>query len=512
MVSKRLCWFLEQQALVFTNAQCGFRQHRSTVDHLLTLDTSVRVAFAKSRHVGAVFFDIEAAYDTAWRHGILLKLLRHGIKGSMGIFLKNFLTDRCFKVRVGNCLSDDFTQINGVPQGGVLSVPLFGVMVNDIGDALPQSVGRSLFVDDFAIWLSASSTRYMERQLQLAIATLEKWSMYNGFRFSTSKTVAVHFCHCHYCASATVFRSAACRKRLRLVCSAGTGSLAFAVGSPTVTGVLDTDSGRSMIARHLVMDNLIRPSSEVIHSIGGRELYPVGCADVTVVLHGVSLELTNCLVLDSDMAVVALVVGCDALERHELFLDFTRRSVTGRHADGSQWTLYLTTGDRTSVCAYFARAVPCRAMQDVTVAPGDSVTLSCTVSSQSTCALRGPSPRSYVFTGGVSSAPCLQPVDGVVDISETRVLVCNRGFVPATIRKGAPVGQLHTAADSTLDCNVPVDVLTASSDTTNEQPRRPLTRYWVSHVTSETLCRRSSIGIRRCLRVMTPTLGSRDLL
>ena len=199
MVSKRLCWFLEQQG-VFTNAQCGFRQHRSTVDHLLTLDTSVRVAFEKSRHVGAVFFDIEAAYDTAWRHGILLKLLRHGIKGSMGIFLKNFLSDRHFKVRVGNCLSDDFTQINGVPQGGVLSVPLFGVMVNDIGDALPQSVGRSLFVDDFAIWLSASSTRYMERQLQLAIATLEKWSMYNGFRFSTSKTVAVHFCrrrrHC----------------------------------------------------------------------------------------------------------------------------------------------------------------------------------------------------------------------------------------------------------------------------------------------------------------------------
>ena len=116
---------------------------------------------------------------------------------------------------------------------------------------------------------------------------------------------------------------------------------AFAVGSQTVTGVLDTGSGRSMIARHLVMDNLIRPSSEVIHSIGGRELYPVGCADVAVVLHGVSLELTNCLVLDSDMAVVALVVGCDALERHELCLDFTRRSVTGRHADGSQWTLYL---------------------------------------------------------------------------------------------------------------------------------------------------------------------------
>ena len=193
MVNRRLCWFLERRGF-FTNAQCGFRRNRGTVDHILALDSAVRVAFEKNRHVGTVFFDIEAAYDTAWRHGILLKLFRCGIRGCMGTFLRNFLSDRYFKVRVGNHFSDKFLQVNGVPQGGVLSVSLFGVMVNDIGDSLPKTIGRSLFVDDFAVWLSASSTRYMERQLQLAIAALERWSAENGFRFSTVKTVAVHFC------------------------------------------------------------------------------------------------------------------------------------------------------------------------------------------------------------------------------------------------------------------------------------------------------------------------------
>ena len=44
------------------------------------------------------------------------------------------------------------------------------------------------------MWVSASSTRAVSRQLQLAVARLERWSTENGLRFSTTKTVAVHFC------------------------------------------------------------------------------------------------------------------------------------------------------------------------------------------------------------------------------------------------------------------------------------------------------------------------------
>ena len=193
IVNRRLCWILEHDNIL-TNAQCGFRRNRSTTDHILAIDSVIRAAFEKNRHVGAVFFDIEAAYDTTWRQGILLKLHKYGIRGHMGTFIKNFLTRRRFKVRVGGHFSDEFIQVNGVPQGGVLSVSLFAIMINDIGDTLPQSIGRSLFVDDFAIWSCASSTRYTERQLQLAISNLERWCMKNGFLFSTSKTTAVHFC------------------------------------------------------------------------------------------------------------------------------------------------------------------------------------------------------------------------------------------------------------------------------------------------------------------------------
>ena len=194
MVNVRLSWFLERHS-VFTEAQCGFRKHRSAVDHILVLDTEARACFIQKKHLGAIFFDIEAAYDTVSRAGILRKLFKLGIRGCMGLFIQNFLSQRSFQVRVGNFFSSSLSQENGVPQGGVLSVALFAIMINDIGEGLPAAIGRSLFVDDLAIWYSASSARLMSRQLQLAVTRLERWSEENGLRFSASKTVAVHFCH-----------------------------------------------------------------------------------------------------------------------------------------------------------------------------------------------------------------------------------------------------------------------------------------------------------------------------
>ena len=193
LVNARLAWFLESNRIL-TPAQCGFRKNRSTVDHLVSLDTVIRMAFKERRHVGAVFFDLEGAYDTTWRHGILMKAFKCGIRGAMGCFLRNFLRERFFRVRVGNHLSERFLQENGVPQGGVLSVALFALAINDVGNVLPPSIGRSLFVDDFAIWCSSLSTPAMERRLQMAVSRLERWASLNGFRFSTMKTKAMHFC------------------------------------------------------------------------------------------------------------------------------------------------------------------------------------------------------------------------------------------------------------------------------------------------------------------------------
>ena len=124
MVNKRLVWFIESNNL-YTNSQCGFRSQRSTMDHVVRLETSIREANIPSQHLLVVFFDLEKAYETTWRYGIMKDLHNMGLRGRLPNFIKAFLTDRKFQVRIGTTSSDIQQQEEGVPQGEyIISNPL----------------------------------------------------------------------------------------------------------------------------------------------------------------------------------------------------------------------------------------------------------------------------------------------------------------------------------------------------------------------------------------------------
>ena len=184
---------MESNGLI-TNFQCGFRSKRSTVDHLVRLETFVREAFIKKEHLTAVFFDLEKAYDTTWKYGIVRDLSDFGLKGRLPIFIDNFLSNRNFKVRVGTTLSGLQGQEEGVPQGSILSVTLFSIKINNIVKALNPGVDCSLYVDDFLICYRSKHIHTIERQLQQCLNKIQKWALENGFKFSKTKTQSMHFC------------------------------------------------------------------------------------------------------------------------------------------------------------------------------------------------------------------------------------------------------------------------------------------------------------------------------
>jgi hypothetical protein len=194
MVNARLIWFLETNNLL-TDIQCGFRKQRSTVDHLVRLESFIRNGFINKQHVVSVFFDLEKAYDTTWKHGILSDLHDLGFRGRMPHFIDSFLQSREFKVRVGSTLSNSVDQEMGVPQGAILSVTLFSIKINNLAKVLNENIDRSLFVDDFSISCRGSNMSTVERQLQLCLNKINKWSLENGFRFSKAKTNVLHFCN-----------------------------------------------------------------------------------------------------------------------------------------------------------------------------------------------------------------------------------------------------------------------------------------------------------------------------
>ena len=194
MVNDRLVWFLEKNKLIAT-VQSGFRKQRGTLDHLVRFETFIREGFIKKEHVVSVFFDLESAYDTTWKYGIMNDLYDFGIRGHLAYFISAFLNERQFRVRVGNTYSNPYEQEMGVPQGCILSVTLFSVKINNIIKSVCPGVECFLYVDDFCICYRSKQMHTIERQLQQVLNNLNRWSNENGFKFSRIKTKCMHFCN-----------------------------------------------------------------------------------------------------------------------------------------------------------------------------------------------------------------------------------------------------------------------------------------------------------------------------
>ena len=134
-----------------------------------------------------MFFDLEKAYDTTWRYGILKDIHKLGLRGRLPTFIENFLADRTMQVRVGSSLSDYYDQEQGVPQGGVLSTTPLSIKIKDIVKCLGNLTDCSLYVDDFCICYRSKSMETIEHQLQQNLNKIINWATSNGFKFSKSK-------------------------------------------------------------------------------------------------------------------------------------------------------------------------------------------------------------------------------------------------------------------------------------------------------------------------------------
>ena len=193
MVNERLMWYLERNGYL-SPSQFGFRRLRSCTDALLRLESKICEAFATKKHLVTVFFDLEKAYDRTWRFGILKALYNCELRGELPLFIRAFMLNRKFRVKVGTALSEIKDQEEGVPQGCVLSVTLFALAINGIASVIPSEIMHTLFVDDLSISFAASKMSTAERKIQLTIDRIVLWAERHGFKFSTSKTVVMHFC------------------------------------------------------------------------------------------------------------------------------------------------------------------------------------------------------------------------------------------------------------------------------------------------------------------------------
>ena len=127
VLQSRLLSYLEDNHKI-SEKQAAFRPGYSTTDHLFTLKSLINKYINVSKgKLYVCFVDFQKAFDTVWREGLFLKLLRMGITGNFYKLIKHMFLSTNLKIKLPKGLSPKFKSNIGIKQGDGLSPLLFNI-------------------------------------------------------------------------------------------------------------------------------------------------------------------------------------------------------------------------------------------------------------------------------------------------------------------------------------------------------------------------------------------------
>ena len=191
-MTKRLMGWTENTDKLPTE-KSGFRKHHTTNDKLFELTKEVCQAHRLSRRVGAIFLDVEKAFDRVWHSGFRYELLHMDVPALLLRWISSFLRDRTVKVRILGHTSREIAIDYGVPQGSPISPIsplLFLLYMSKLPKLLPNT-RISLFADDFVIYTESSTTQSDLIQSNLQTSMDELTLFYSNHRIILSCTKSV---------------------------------------------------------------------------------------------------------------------------------------------------------------------------------------------------------------------------------------------------------------------------------------------------------------------------------
>ncbi|GFU79579.1 probable RNA-directed DNA polymerase from transposon X-element [Trichonephila clavipes] len=144
--------------------QYGFTKQLSTYHPLLRLTEQISAGFQRGRSTGAVFLDIQKAFDRVWISGLVYKLITNNFPAPLIHIINSYLVNRAYKVRVNN----------------TFSLPHPQTMLN-------------LYADDTAILATYKNHKTVTLALNKHLALLENYFNQWKIKINVEKTVAVLF-------------------------------------------------------------------------------------------------------------------------------------------------------------------------------------------------------------------------------------------------------------------------------------------------------------------------------
>lgn len=148
--------------------QHGFIPGRSVITNLLACMNDWSNLADNGSPVDIIYIDFAKAFDRVPHRRLLSKLEHFGIRGHLLMWIRAYLSERTFQVKVGNTLSPPCPVTSGVPQGSCLGPLLFLIYTADLPNVIKSRC--AFFADDVKVYGNP-----FDSDLSTDIAAIEKW-------------------------------------------------------------------------------------------------------------------------------------------------------------------------------------------------------------------------------------------------------------------------------------------------------------------------------------------------
>ena len=176
--------------------QSGYRKYHSCETATLKIHNDILLMCDDNSNVIILLLDLSAAFDTVNHQRLLQKLQSlYNISGTVLNWLKSYLSNRSFKVKVNYTCSESGRIKISVPQGSILGPLLFILYTKDLEDiAATHGFIIHLYADDTQLYITfdpTTNTSNLETRVIKCMKHINEWMIQFFLKLNEDKTDAL---------------------------------------------------------------------------------------------------------------------------------------------------------------------------------------------------------------------------------------------------------------------------------------------------------------------------------